>query len=374
MVADVRGQLVLDDRIVNGRLRIDNGLIASIEDDGTDDGGDGPLITPGYCDVHVHGFGGHDATGAPEDLDGMARALLRRGVTSFLPTAVSAPLDQLTLFAERVRDWLPRAPADGARPLGINLEGPFLAAARRGAHDPAHLRAPADVDFAQLFEPMLPGLRLLTLAPELPGALELAAWLHDRGVVVSAGHSDADLAAGRAGYAAGISSTTHLLNAMRGLDHHAPGLAAAALADDDVYVELIADGHHVDRALWPLVLRAKPPDRLVLVSDAIALAGTDARRGTIGGLQVHVDGDRATLVEGGNLAGSLIALDTAVRNLVAEGTPLPHAVAAASRNPLALLGVSDRGRLAAGQRADLLELDADLNVHRVMAGGDWLVR
>jgi N-acetylglucosamine-6-phosphate deacetylase len=305
-------------------------------------------------------------------LDGMARQLLRRGVTSFLPTAVTAPLGELVAFAERVRTWLPDAPLDGAEPLGFNLEGPFLAAARRGAHDPTHLLVPADVPRPRL-EPLVEGLRLLTIAPELPGATDLIGWLRDRHVAVSIGHSAATLEEAQAGYLAGARSTTHLFNAMTGIDHRAPGVAAAALLHDDACVELIADGIHVHPALWPLIARLKPAGRLLLVSDAIALAGMGDGRGWLGGLAVEVTGQRVTLAGTTTLAGSVLALDVAVRNLVDAGIDLPAAVAAASRNPLALLGVSDRGRIAIGQRADLVELDQELTVRRVMRGGTWLV-
>ena len=374
----VRGRLVLDDRVEPGRIAIEGGWIAEIE---PIDGGpmrtkgapsteELPYVAPGFVDVHVHGGGGHDAMGGSDALDGMARHLLRRGVTGFLPTAVTAPLPSLAAFAETVRDWLPAAPVDGAEPLGFNLEGPFLADARRGAHDPTYLRAPADVDRRDL-EPLVDGLRLITIAPELRGALELIGWLRERGVATSMGHSAATVEEARAGYAAGGRSTTHLFNAMSGIEHRGPGLAVAALLDDTAFVELIADGVHVDPALWPLILRLKPPDRLLLVSDAITLAGQGDGRARIGGLDVEVIGKRVTLVGTTTLAGSVIALDDAVRNLVASGVGLPAAVAAASRNPLALLGISDRGRLAVGQRADLVELDGDLGVRRVMRAGLW---
>ena len=366
----IEGRVVLDDRVASGRLTIDDGLITAVDVDDRP-AEDGPYIAPGFVDVHVHGWGGHDAMGDTAALDGMARALLRRGVTSFLPTAVTAPLDDLAAFTERVRAWLPAAPPDGAEPLGFNLEGPFLAAARRGAHDTAHLQVPAEVPPAAL-EPLVEGLRLLTVAPELPGATDLIRWLHDRDVAVSIGHSAATLAEARAGYEAGARSTTHLFNAMSGVDHHSPGVAVAALLDDAVFVELIADGIHVDPELWPLITRLKPADRLLLVSDAIALAGMGDGRGQIGGLAVEVEGQRVTLAGTSTLAGSVIALDAAVRNLVEAGVPLTAAVAAASRNPLALLGISDRGRLAVGQRADLVELDGDLAVRRVMRAGAWV--
>jgi N-acetylglucosamine-6-phosphate deacetylase len=372
---EVVGRLVLEDRVAAGRVTISDGFIAAVDvDDGPADAARDdarPLIAPGFVDVHVHGGGGHDAMGDRAALDGMARHLLRRGVTSFLPTAVTAPLSDLTDFAARVRDWLPTAPGDGSEPLGFNLEGPFLSDARRGAHDRTHLRMPADVAPDEL-ERLLDGLRLITIAPELPGALDLIGWFRERGIATSMGHSAATVDEARAGYAAGGSTTTHLFNAMSGIDHRAPGLAVAALLDDDAYVELIADGIHVDRALWPLVLRLKPADRLLLVSDALSLAGTGNGRARVGGLEVEVVGQRVTLVGTSTLAGSVIALDDAVRNLVATGVPVPAAVTAASANPLAMLGVTDRGRIAPRLRADLVELDADLRVRRVMRAGTWV--
>jgi N-acetylglucosamine-6-phosphate deacetylase len=365
------GRLVLDDRVAPGRVEVEDGRIVAVRlDEGT--AGDDtslPFLSPGFVDVHVHGWGGHSAMGPTDALDGMARALLRRGVTSFLPTAWTMPMAELHAFAERVRGWIPRAPADGAEPLGFNLEGPFIAPARKGAHNQDLLATPADVPWSEI-EPLLDRLKLTTIAPEIPGALELIGRLRERGVRVSIGHSAADLAGAIAGYDAGATSTTHLFNAMSGVEHREPGVAVAALIRDDAFVELIADGEHVHPALWPIIWRTKPTDRLMLVSDALSLAGMGDGRVTLGGLEIEVRGGRATLADGsGTLAGSVIALDTAVRNLVGQGASLPAAVAAASRNPLEMLGVTDRGRIAVGQRADLVELDDRLAVGRVWLAG-----
>jgi N-acetylglucosamine-6-phosphate deacetylase len=368
MTESVTGRLVLADGVAPGRIEIEDGRIVAVESDPAAAGG--ALIAPGFIDVHVHGWGGHSATDDSTALTGMARALLRRGVTSFLPTAPTLSQAELPRFADRVRGWIPTAPADGAQPLGFNLEGPFLAPARKGAHDPALLRTPAQL--VDAIEPLIVGLRVMTIAPELPGALDLVRRLASLGIAASLGHSAATLAEARAGYAAGAPTTTHLFNAMTGVDHRVPGLAVAALTDDEAYVELIADGNHVHPALWPIITRTKPSGRLLLVSDAIPIAGTGDGRCTIGGLEVEVRDGRATLVGSSTLAGSVIALDTAVRNLAREGTPLHRAVAAASTNPATLLGETDRGAIAVGRLAHLVELTDDLQPRRVTRGHGWI--
>jgi N-acetylglucosamine-6-phosphate deacetylase len=368
----VAGRLVLTDRVVPGRITIEDGWISVVALDEADEAAaGGPFIAPGFVDLHVHGWGGHDATGDATALTGMARALLRQGVTSFLPTAPSLPEAELPRFAERVRSWIPDAPDDGAQPLGFNLEGPFLAPSRKGAHDPAVLRTPDQLGY-EAIGPLVDGLRVMTIAPELPGALALIERLSALGVVASLGHSASTLDEARAGYVAGGRSTTHLFNAMTGLDHRAPGLAVAALTDDQVYVELIADGQHVHRSVWPIITRTKPADRLLLVSDGLSLAGMGDGRATLGGVAVELRGGRCTVEGSETLAGSVIALDTAVRNLEAEGTPLAAAVAAASSNPADLLDAGDRGRIEAGRRAHLVELDDDLRVRRVTRGAGWI--
>jgi N-acetylglucosamine-6-phosphate deacetylase len=360
------GRLVLDDAVVPGRLVVDGDTIVAVQ---PDPAANGPLLAPGFVDLHIHGYGGYDAMHGPADLDGMARALLPRGVTSFLPTAVTASLETLDRFAADVRDWMPAAPSDGASPLGFNLEGPFISRRRPGAQNPEHIASPVEVPRSRL-EGWLDGWRITTIAPEVPGGLELIGWLRSHGVVAALGHSAATADEARAGYAAGATGTTHVFNAMTGVDHRTPGLAVAALLADDAAVELVADGQHVHRDLWPLILRAKPAGRLILVSDALSVAGTGVTKAEFGGVRIQILWDRCTVEGTDTLAGSVIALDTAVRNLVGAGMPLARAVAAASRDPLALIGVTDRGRLAPGQRADLVELDDELRVLAVTKAGE----
>jgi N-acetylglucosamine-6-phosphate deacetylase len=362
------GRAVLEEDVVGARIVVGDGHIESIDHD--EAGADGPLLSPGFVDVHVHGWGGHDAMGDEAALDGMARALLRHGVTSFVPAAVTSPLELLGAFAQRVRRWMPASPQDGADPLGFNIEGPCISPEKKGAQNEAYIQLPSAVDRA-ILEPMLDGLRIMTVAPERDGALDLVRWLARAGVNVSLGHSNATADEASRGYGAGARTTTHLFNAMSGVDNHRPGLAVAALTHDEAYVELVADGLHVERSVWPIILRAKPANRLVLVSDAIGLAGTGDGRMRIGELEVEVRNGACRLVSDGRLAGSVIALDTAVRNLAASGVPLPAVVRAASRNPLQLLGVTDRGTIAPGQRADLVELSNELQVRRVMKAGRW---
>ena len=251
MTETISGRLVLDDGEAVGHLHVDDdGRIAAIEPAGT--APRDALVVPGFIDVHVHGWGGHDAMGGSEALAGMARALAARGVTSFLPTSVTASFEKLTRFADSVREWIPGAPSDGAEPLGFNMEGPFLAEKKKGAHPADLLRHPEELDDERLAT-FVEGLRIITIAPELRGAPNLIRRLAKRGVKVSLGHSAATMPESRAGYDAGAVTTTHLFNAMSGVVHREPGLALAALLDDAVWVELIADTLHVDPDLWPLI-------------------------------------------------------------------------------------------------------------------------
>jgi N-acetylglucosamine-6-phosphate deacetylase len=322
-------------------------------------------VLPGFVDVHVHGGGGHDTMDGADGIRGLARFHARSGTTALCPTTVTASESELVRVLAGLEP-LVREPAAGrARVLGAHLEGPFVSERRLGAQ-PRLARAP---DLALLGRLLEAGpVAIVTLAPELPGALDLVSVLAHRGVRASLGHSNADFAAGVAAFGRGARGATHLLNAMSGLHHRTPGLAAAALETRDAFLEVILDGHHVHDAMFRLVHRAAL-GALVLVTDAIRATGLGDGESELGGQRVTVRGGRATL-EDGTLAGSVLTLDVALRNAVSAGIPLEVAATLVSRNPADYLGRSDLGRLAPGARGDIVVLDRELRIERVVVGGE----
>lgn len=288
-------------------------------------------------DLQVNGAGGFDLTDEPERLWDVGVVLARFGADAFLPTLVSPAWSTV----DRARAvLLAGAPAGytGATPLGWHVEGPFLSPRRAGAHSPSMLQAP-DPGAVADWSPAT-GIRMATLAPELPGALGIVEVLVSNGVIVSAGHSAATFGEARAGFDAGIRGVTHLFNAMSPLDHRDPGLPGAALADDRVTVWLIPDGLHVHPALVSIVRRAVGPERLAIVTDAIAALGVPPGRHSLAGRMVDCDETSARLPDG-TLAGSVIGLEQGVRNLAAfTGCSIDEARLAVTAVPERLLGAT----------------------------------
>lgn len=330
--------------------------------------GRGLLAVPGFIDLQVNGAFGDDFTQDPATIWRVAGRLPRYGVTSFLPTIITSPLERIGQAQQVI---LGDRPADlrGAAPLGLHLEGPFLNPQKKGAHNPAYLR-PADPDLAATWSPAS-GVRLVTLAPELPGCLETTRRLVAQGVVVSAGHSLATFAQAQAGFAAGIRYGTHLFNAMPPLAHREPGLVGALLATAGQTVGLIADGIHVHPGLIRIVWAAKGPTGLTLVSDAMAALGMPAGRYRLNDLEVFVAERDARLADG-TLAGSILSADQALRNLIAyTGCSLAEALATVTTTPAALLGIGhERGRIRPGLIADLALMTPDLRVATTIAAGE----
>lgn len=333
-------------------------------------------LAPAFLDVHIHGGAGHDVMEAtPEALSKVSRFLASRGTGNFLATTVTAPMDATLRSLSGLAKLIESANADswqGARPLGIHLEGPFLSHAKRGVHPPEHLLTPEIATFDRFFEAAEGHIRLMTLAPELPGALELAAHATAKGVRVSVGHSNATAAETNAGIAAGASSATHTFNAMRALDHREPGILGTVLTTDSLYAELICDGIHVDPALVPLWWRAKGGERAILVTDAMSAAGMPDGEYMLGGFAVQVADGRATA--DGVLAGSVLTLDRALRNFVAfTGVSVAEALPLVTRNPAAMTGFGElAGGLRVGERANFVALGADGALAASVIGGELM--
>lgn len=319
----------------------------------------GAYLAPGLIDAHVHGAGAHDVGDAtPEALAAVGAALLKHGVTAYLPTTVACPPRALTAVLEVLTPAL-AAPPPGAVPLGAHLESNFLAPRFKGAQPEEALAAPDDPALLAVIERFRASIRVVTLAPELPGALALVRRLVGWGIRVSVGHTDATYAQVAAAVEAGATRVTHLCNAQRGFHHREPGVLGAGLALDALACELIADGVHVHPAGLKIAYRCKGPDKLMLVSDALRGTGLPPGRYKLGPQETIVDEQVARLPDG-TIAGSILTLDRAVGRMVAEaGASVPEAFAMASAAPAADLGLADRGRIQPGYRADLAAFAPD---------------
>jgi|CZKF01.1.fsa_nt_gi N-acetylglucosamine-6-phosphate deacetylase len=323
----------------------------------------GATLAPAFFDVHIHGAKGHDVMEASvEALDAMGSFLAAHGTGSFLATTVTAPLDATLRSLSGLAKLVARPPAGGrAWPIGIHLEGPFLSHSRRGVQPAEHLLAPDIATFDRLFEAAEGRIRLMTLAPELPGAIELAAHAISRGVRISMGHSDATAAETRAVINAGAISATHTFNAMRPLDHREPGILGTVLTCDALYAEMICDGIHVAPEMVKLWWRAKGTNlemgRAILVTDAISATGMPDGEYQLGGFAVQVANGRA--MARGVLAGSVLTLDRALTNFMEfTGAPLAQALRLLTANPAAMTGLGDQaGSVAVGMPASLVAVD-----------------
>ncbi len=339
-------------------VAVDGDVIGDVSLGGPGDGE--TIIAPGFIDLQVNGFLGHDAAAGPDAIAAISEALPRTGVTGFLPTIISRPLEEGQRFVKSAAD----AAAPGARVLGAHMEGPFLNPRRHGAHDPACMSAPTEDRVAQVLE--VPP-RLLTLAPELEGALEAVSRLSYAGITVALGHSDAAYEVGLAAIEAGARFAVHLFNTMPPLHHRAPGLVGALLDDPRITAGLVADGLHVHGTLLALAVCAKGAGRLALTTDQVSAAGMPPGRYRISGQEVVSDGEAVRLPDG-TLAGSAATMDSLVRGAAAQ-FGLQRALTMASRTPARLLGLGSLGRLAAGCRADLVVLSRDLRVRRTLVAG-----
>ncbi|PYX97870.1 MAG: N-acetylglucosamine-6-phosphate deacetylase [Acidobacteria bacterium] len=329
------------------------------------------VVAPGFIDIHVHGGAGHDVMrDDPSGRIAFEKALAKHGVTSYLPTTVTASMERILGAVDRLGNIICAEDVSqaGARPLGIHLEGPFISAAKCGVHPAEYLVSPTVDLFERILDASGGTLRMMTIAPEVPGANEVIRHARERGVFTSIGHSNATFEEAAKGIAAGAVSATHTFNAMRALDHREPGILGAVLSDERIMADIIADGVHVAPAVVQVFLKAKGIDRAVLVTDAISATGMPDGTYQLGPFQVQVRGDRAEFE--GKLAGSVLTLDRAVRNVMSFAKwSLQQSVILGTRNPAQLIGADTKGELAVGSDADLVLLSAKGEVVHTMVGG-----
>jgi N-acetylglucosamine-6-phosphate deacetylase len=366
----IRGLLSIDGELTEGAVVVSGDRISKVARVVRDEELPRPVyqadvISPGFIDLQVNGGFGVDADGDPDSYKTLARRLPESGVTSFLPTIISSSPDAYpSAFAalEQAKG------APGARALGFHLEGPFLAVARKGAHPASAIENATDA----LFDDLLASNQalLMTVAPERERGLERIARLHSAGVVVSLGHTDATAEEFEAGVDAGATMATHLYNAMSPFNHRAPGVIGAALADDRVVVGLIADGIHSHSIAITLALRAKGPRRIALVTDMMAAAGMPPGTYRLGAQHVTRD-ETAARLEDGTLAGSVLLMDEAVRNMVRwSGLSLGEVLPMATSTPARVLYRRDIGVIERDALADLVLLDTAGNVQKTFVGGE----
>ncbi|MFI7461181.1 N-acetylglucosamine-6-phosphate deacetylase [Nonomuraea sp. NPDC049646] len=370
-LADAR--IVTPEGVHEGWLTIEDGRITHVGHGSAPSPGlslGGRHVVPGFVDIHNHGGAGGSFPTGDQDKARDAVALHRRhGTTTMMASLVTDALDELSRAASSLAEL-----CEEGLLAGIHFEGPYIAKARCGAHDPALLREPSPQELSALVKAARGHARMVTLAAELPGGLDTIRTAVGEGLIAALGHSDADYDQAIAAIEAGATVATHLYNAMPQLGHRAPGPVAALLEDERVTVELVNDGVHVHAAMLRLAYEVAGPGRTVLITDAMAATGLGDGDYVLGPMRVRVTDGVARLVEGGSIAGSTLTMDAAFRRGVRElGMSLPDAVQVASLTPARVLGLAEEiGSIAVGKAADLVVLSGELEVDGVMKNGDWI--
>jgi N-acetylglucosamine-6-phosphate deacetylase len=333
------------------------------------------ILAPGFVDIHIHGGAGHDVMSTdPAALPAVEQLLAKHGVTSYLPTTVTASGDHILSALDRLATAIENAERDSnargrrAQPVGIHLEGPFISFERRGVHPPQDLMPPTLPVFERFWQAARGRIRMMTIAPELDGARAVIAEAVRCGVCVSLGHSDSKLHDTRLAVEAGARHATHAFNAMRPLGHREPGIVAAVLTDPRLTADIIADGIHLDPTIVELFLKQKGPEAAVLITDATAATGMPDGKYRLGWFEVEVKNGMCTAE--GALAGSVLTMDRAVRNVTKfAGWSLQQALRLATLNPSKVVGLSNRGKLEAGAEADIVVLSPNGEVRTTFIRG-----
>ncbi|OGD17584.1 N-acetylglucosamine-6-phosphate deacetylase [Candidatus Atribacteria bacterium RBG_19FT_COMBO_35_14] len=333
------------------------------------------FVVPGYIDIHIHGGGGSDVMdGEYEAIKQVATTHSRFGTTAFLPTTMTMSKDKIIRSLRSICEAVKKGTA-GAEILGIHLEGPYINPEKKGAQKEEDIKKISLEEFLEFNQASGNLIRLVTIAPEMPGAIDFIRWLHQQGIIVSVGHSNATYKQVQEGIQAGLSQVTHIFNAMRGLHHREPGVVGAALSSPKLIVEMIADGIHLHPIVLKMLTQIKESEKLVLITDAMRATGFKEGTYDLGGQEVIVTKGQARLKDG-TLAGSVLTMDKAVKNMVTKvGIPLSKAIQMASFNPAKCLGVEDRkGSLEPGKDADIVILNKNLETELTMVAGKVVYR
>lgn len=370
MKAIVNGRLIVKDKVIENKILLYQDRIVGIQDS-VEDLADiewidarGCYVSPGFIDIHIHGAFGYDAMDWDEAaLSTISKGLCQYGVTGFLPTTMSMDSDSIHRALGNIRKAV-NAKGEGARILGAHLEGPFINPLRKGAHD-EHYIIKADYE---LIKDYLDIIKIITIAPEVEGHMDFIKGMHQH-ISFSIGHSNATYEEAMAAIEAGVKSATHLFNAMTALNHREPGIVGAVL-NSDIYCELIADKVHVHPAAFKLLAKVKGSDRIILITDAMRAACMKQGTYELGGQQVIVEQGAVRLTDG-TLAGSVLRLDEAVRNLKEHTTlSLPEVIETVTANPAALIGMSEEiGSLDAGKKADFVIFDEKFDIKATIIEG-----
>ena len=369
----VNGKLILRDKIVEKNLFIVDDKISEISDRKPTDeevvDANGLYVSPGFIDVHTHGRGGSDTMYPTfEDLNTISKATLKTGVTSFLPTTMTMPVDDIAKAIENV--VVNKDKVEGAQILGTHLEGPFFNKKYKGAQPEECMILPTVENYLSFVKDNQEVVRKISIAPELEHSIEFIEYLKDKNTVVSLGHTNATYEEAQRAIDAGATSGTHTYNAMTPLTHRAPGVVGAVMINDSVYAELILDGVHVNYAAAKALLRAKGKDKIILITDSLEAAGLENGKYLLGNQDVYVKDGEARLIDG-TLAGSIVCMNTAVRNAYQHlGLALNEAVNLASYNVACSINEELIGVIKEGYYADIIMFDEDIDIKKTMIKGN----
>lgn len=368
----INGKIILHDEIVNKNVFIEDDKITEISDRQPEDediiDAKGAYVSPGFIDVHTHGRGGSDTMYATfDDLNTISKATLKTGVTSFLPTTMTMPVDDIAKAIENIA--VNKDKVEGAQVLGTHLEGPFFNKKYKGAQPEECMILPTVDNYLSFVQYHQDIIRKISIAPELEHSLELISYLKDKNTVVSLGHTNATYEQAQAAIDAGATSGTHTYNAMTPLTHRAPGVVGAVMINDSVYAELILDGVHVNYAAAKALLRTKGKDKLILITDSLEAAGLENGKYLLGNQDVYVKDGEARLING-TLAGSIVSMNVAVKNAYEHlGLTLNEAVNLASYNPAQSLNEPLLGEIKVGNYADIIFFDDNIQIQQTMIKG-----